>query len=84
VVTNEGSDTPVPGPRRSASEESRRIANLGLQLESIAVRLREVAREIDTLEGDERRVEFLKVARELGEHGDDSHVVRRLIEDLYR
>lgn len=75
----------TPGPRRQRlSEEAHTVANLGLALESIAVCFREAARQVDQLEGDERRLAYLKLAEEIADHGDDCHVVRRLIEDIYR
>jgi hypothetical protein len=77
-------DTPRPAPRRVASEESAAIANIALALAAIAVRLGEAARDLDTLAGDERRRTFLKLASEIADHGDDCHVIRRLIEDIYR
>jgi hypothetical protein len=83
---NDAEDDPTPRPTglRRASEESTAVANIGLALAAIAVRIRQAARDLDKLEGDKRRRLFLELAHEIAEHGDDCHVVRRLIEEIYR
>jgi hypothetical protein len=84
VDEHDEADTPRPAERRRLSYEATAIANLGLALESICVRVGEAARHCDGLDGDKRRRLFLDLAREIRGHGDNCHGVGRIIEDIYR
>ncbi len=82
---DDGDEADTPRPERvGSSHEARALADLGLALASIAVRIGEAAGNCDKLEGDKRKSLFLDIAHEIADHGDNCHVIRRLIEEIYR